>query len=120
MPKKPSRKTLKNKADRLFSLFIRARDGACVCCGSTENLQCAHGFSRRYLKTRWDERNAWALCNRHHLYFTHHPIEWDVWMEQRLGPTEYRLLRLDAIATGYSIDYESIIAELQDKLEEVA
>jgi hypothetical protein len=34
-----TRKGLKDKRDRLFSIFIRLRDGSCVLCGSTLNLE---------------------------------------------------------------------------------
>ncbi len=39
-------------------------------------LQCAHVVSRRYRATRWVKENAVALCAAHHLYWTHHPLEW--------------------------------------------
>jgi len=58
-------------ADREFSRFIRARDGRCVTCGTTERLQCGHLFSRSNYSLRWDERNAYcqcASCNMRHEY----------------------------------------------------
>ena len=120
MPKKASRKTLKNKADRLFSLYIRARDEHCQRCGTTENLQCAHGFTRTYLKTRWDERNAWALCAGCHKFFTHRPLEWDAWMRDRLGPVVYSDLRGTATGMADRVDYEEVIADLEAKLKDAA
>lgn len=83
-------------ADALFGKIIR-RDGYCHICGSTEVVQCAHGFSRRYRAVRWDERNAWALCRRHHLYFTHRPLEWEEWMRDEMGDDAYDKLRYDAL-----------------------
>lgn len=72
--------------DVLFSKRIRERDGGrCVLCGSTSCVQCAHLFSRRYKNTRWDPENAWTLCDRQHLYYTHRPLEWDDLLRQRLG-----------------------------------
>lgn len=50
------------KADDAFSLYIRARDKMCVCCGSQENLQCGHLFTRGYHPIRWDEENAFCQC----------------------------------------------------------
>lgn len=77
--RKASKKTLKAKADKLFSLHIRSY-GKCMaenwpgkekpCNGP---LQCAHRKSRRFLVTRWDERNADCLCAACHRFFHDHP-----------------------------------------------
>jgi HNH endonuclease len=75
----------KQAADRLFSTFIRTRDGACQECHSTEGLQCAHLISRRYLATRWNDDNAVALCFRCHKRYTERPLEWDDWCASHLG-----------------------------------
>lgn len=71
-------------ADKAFSLFIRERDGRCraaatlfVCGG---HLQCAHLVSRRYRALRWSEQGAITLCQAHHVYYTHHPLEWQEWI----------------------------------------
>jgi hypothetical protein len=56
------RKKAVTKADQYFSKYIRARDGACVVCGSIKNLQCGHYLSRYRYATRWDEKNAFAQC----------------------------------------------------------
>lgn len=102
------------EADRLFSLVVRnvgscgADDGR-PCSGG---LQCAHGFSRRYRNTRWDARNAWCLCQAHHTYYTHRPIEWDLWMLDRLGVEGYVQLREAALATT-KVDLEYILEGLQ-------
>ena len=80
--------------DTLFSERIRERDGGrCVLCGSAARAQCAHLFSRRYRNVRWDPGNAWTLCDSHHLYYTHHPLEWDDLLRRRLGEG-YECLRL--------------------------
>ena len=68
-----SRKTLVKEADRWFSKYIRLRDGRCVTCGSQQNLQCGHLFSRKSYSTRWDERNAYAQCAGCNLLHEHDP-----------------------------------------------
>ncbi len=55
-------KALTIKADLIFWKYIRARDSACVTCGSTENAQCGHFVSRSYKAVRWDEKNAHKQC----------------------------------------------------------
>lgn len=72
--KKTAKKTAKPKlwtsakADKLFSLWVRARDGKCVRCGKTSNLQCSHFWSRQISATRYEPDNCVALCAGCHLY----------------------------------------------------
>lgn len=114
-PKTPTKTQQRNMADGLFSKLIRSV-GRCENCGGVEFLQCAHGFSRRYRATRWDEANAWALCRACHVYFTHRPIEWDEWMRERLGPELYEVIRQQAL-TGKGPDPAVLIPHLRQRLE---
>lgn len=109
--RKPSRTSLRTKADTLFSLHIR-RDGVCVRCGKTEGLQCAHIVSRRYLSTRWDDDNAVCLCAGCHIYMTHRPLEWDVWVTKRIGADAYAAIKRRALKTTKP-DYEAIVARIK-------
>ena len=86
----------------MFSLQVRARDGRCQNneCGATVGLQCAHIVSRRYRSVRWSFDNAVALCMRCHVYFTHRPIEWGLWVEGRIGEDAYAVLRQRAVAVS--------------------
>lgn len=114
MPKKPKRTTLRNKADKLFSLYIRDRDRRCRRCGKSGDLQCAHGFSRSYHKTRWDERNAWAMCRGCHTFFTHRPIQWEDWMREDMGEELYEEVRRQAKSIGQKVDLEQVVMELEE------
>lgn len=62
--KKVSYKAAVKRLDKAFSLFIRARDGKkCITCGRTvEVVQCGHYISRKYLSTRWNEKNCASQC----------------------------------------------------------
>lgn len=71
MPRKPSRKTLVNKADKVFSEYIRRRyaddNGVAECftCGKKDHwkkLQCGHFQSRKHYATRWNEDNCQVQC----------------------------------------------------------
>jgi hypothetical protein len=78
-------------ADAAFSRMIRDRDESCRAAGTDSiacagHLQCAHLVSRRYRALRWSEQGATALCQAHHVYFTHHPLEWMAWVT-RYTPT---------------------------------
>lgn len=50
------------KADKLFSQYIRSRDGKCKRCGKTEYLQCSHFWARANSATRYYPANCIALC----------------------------------------------------------
>lgn len=58
-----------DKADALFSKYIRLRDKRCVRCGrpgdgkeGINSLQNSHYFGRRSESTRFDPENCDALC----------------------------------------------------------
>ena len=60
--KRKSISKLKKKADKVFSLWIRARDKRCVSCGSEQNLQNGHYISRSHNATRYNEKNNNCQC----------------------------------------------------------
>ena len=68
--KKPTRKSLVEKLDKIFSIYIRRKDAiddiaTCVTCGKKEHwskLQNGHFMSRRHYNTRWDEDNCHVQC----------------------------------------------------------
>ncbi len=81
------------KADVLFSRLVRDRDHMCVRCGTVNNLQCAHIWSRRYRALRWRFENAITLCSGCHMYFTLRPAEWAEWCEARWFAEDETFLR---------------------------
>lgn len=83
-------------ADALFGAAVRAA-GSCARCGSRVNLQCAHVISRRYRAVRWRLENAVCLCARCHIYFSHRPLEWEVWVKERNGARQYESLKRRAL-----------------------
>lgn len=66
-----SKKSLIERADRAFSLYIRNRGSNygynhCFTCNAylpVDELQCGHFRPRRYLNTRWHPFNCWSQCN---------------------------------------------------------
>lgn len=76
-------------ADRYFSLWIRQRDNwTCQRCGKkytppTQALHCSHFKGRGKEATRFDPRNADALCYGCHSYFTSQPDEHYKWQVER-------------------------------------
>ena len=69
MPKKPTRKSLITKLDKVFSEYIRRRYGetaTCITCGKKDHwkkLQAGHFMSRKHYATRWDEDNVEVQCS---------------------------------------------------------
>lgn len=104
-PKKPPRQNWSEKCDVLFSKLVR-RPGVCAIdgCSATTLLQCAHGFSRRYRTVRWDFRNAWCLCSKHHKYYTYYPLQWDDWLRAQWGEVLYAEMRALALSGGTATD----------------
>ena len=90
--KKPTKKTLRNKLDRLFSLVVRGR-GKCEKCGSKHELQTAHIFSRTYNSTRWDLDNALCLCVSCHFFFHKNPILFGEFVKEFLPENLYEVLK---------------------------
>jgi 5-methylcytosine-specific restriction endonuclease McrA len=84
------------RADKLFSKYVRARDGACLNCGSIEFLQAAHIISRSYKSIRVNPDNCVCLCRSCHVMFTHKPLEWEAWVEARF-PGRWDRLRRQAL-----------------------
>lgn len=76
---KSNRKKLIQKLDTVVSLIVRARDGKCVICGSTQRLQCSHLIKRGRLATRFDLDNCscnCASCNWRHNSYPEYYTEW--------------------------------------------
>ena len=73
MPKKPSRKNLIKRLDKIFSEYIRLKHAdkkgmvKCYTCNKKaywrgEGMQNGHFISRRSRILRWDERNCRVQC----------------------------------------------------------
>ena len=124
MPKKPSPKTLKNKADKLWSFIIRS-EGFCRRCGRQPGeitLQAAHIISRSYTATRWDLRNGLPLCLGCHHFAHNKPLEFEDFVLVQIGATVYAELR--ELALGYTgrisrVDYEELVSDLQARWNEI-
>lgn len=87
-----SKKTLRNKLDKLWSEYIRLRaKEKCEYCGKPgPYLNSHHIYSRSKLSTRWDENNGVSLCSGHHTLssgFSAHktPLEFVEWLYQYKG-----------------------------------
>lgn len=116
--KKPTKTKLKKRADALFSEYIRKRDGYCLHCGKTENLQCSHIVGRLNHHLRYDPQNAITLCYACHIHFWHkEPLEASVWFRGiRPDAEEYLNRERNKIE---KLDYEEIVSSLNGMLKEL-
>jgi len=116
--KKPSRKSIKTKLDKVFSLLIRAR-GKCERCNRTDGfLQCSHIYSRANLSVRWDELNATCSCSNCHFRWHQNPLEGMEWLAGYYGPEKLAELRRRAneIKKWTIPELSGLLAELETKL----
>lgn len=99
------------EADRLVGNYVKARDGGCVASGvHNGGLQWAHIVSRRYRGVRWDPAAAVTLCAGHHTYYTMRPLEWEAWVDERLGEEAHRDLKHRALAFDGRVNVADVIA----------
>ena len=119
--RKPKKRSLRTKADTLFSKYIRGRDKKCQRCGKTTQLQAAHIYSRSILSTRYDYDNALTLCAGCHLYWAHkNPIDFTEFVREYLGEERYNSLKERAhCPEQMTIEkYETIINDLIGRLND--
>ena len=108
----PSISSLKKKADAVFSIFIRNRDGnKCVLCNSTDRVQCGHLIKRGKMATRYDEVNCHCLCSICNFKDQYEPQHYTRWFVKNYGALMYEDLvdRSKGIKQMKRIDYEGII-----------
>lgn len=92
--RKGTKASLKRRADKLFSEKVRGK-GYCelkgsdkVNCGGV--LQCMHIVGRANHNLRWNFYNALCGCAGHHTYYTNHPTEFAILVEEEWpGKWEY-------------------------------
>lgn len=93
MPKKPSRKSIVKKLDKVFSQFIRRRFAVneiarCVTCGKQahwKELQAGHFMSRKHYSTRWDETNVQVQCSGCNVFRYGEQFKFGVYLEESYG-----------------------------------
>lgn len=121
--KASSYKSLKAKADKLFSEYIR-REGVCLMSGLANTpscagrLECCHVKSRRYLCLRWDPSNALPLCSAHHRHSHDHPDVF-VGFVDRSFPLRLDYLNKKMQELGGKVDIEEVIKGLEGLKKEV-
>ena len=110
------------RCDATWSKIVRAVDGACVLCGSTERPTCGHLFSRTSYGTRYHPMNSWqqdAGCNMRH---EHDAYPYNHWFIERFGLTAWDDLhalasRPSRVKTWMLADTWKMMTELLQEVE---
>ena len=93
--RKPSRKTLVKKLDKLVGDFVKLRDDyRCVQCGSTDKPSWGHLFSRRSYSTRWDLENSYCQCWPCNFKHSKDNYDYYWWFQNRFGTEKFNQLRV--------------------------
>lgn len=112
--RKVSRKTLKKKANKLWSLIIRQKNnGKCEMCNKSANNP-HHIIGKSNHAVRWDIRNGCLLCSGCHTMNNNSahkdPQGFMIWLEEhRLGDYIYLLLEKNEI---WDKDYDKVLEYL--------
>ena len=78
--------TLKRKADKVFSLWIRERDkNICITCGREGN-QNGHYVSRSWMNLRYDEKNCNCQCVVCNVFKNGNMDEYALALKRKYGP----------------------------------
>lgn len=98
--KKPNRKKLILEADKLWATIVKSRDGKCIYCGSTRNLNAHHIFTKaRHGNLRWELNNGITLCSGCHTFGVHiNPAPYMLRIIEYMGQETIEKLRVQAQA----------------------
>lgn len=128
MARKPTLKTIKRKADKVFSEYIRKlrsdSSGRCICvtCGTikpVKEMQNGHYFPRNRLGTRFHEDNCHPQCPscnvfKHGNYTAYAAFMYNKYGKQKVEHLE--MLSRKALKLTIS-DYQTLIAGWKQMME---
>ena len=125
--KKPKRKTLINKLDRIFSEYIRKRDSdkkgfvKCITSGKKYHyteVDAGHFISRKEMSTRWNEDNVYAQSRYDNRYRYGRQYEYSLALEKKKKGLPKHLYNLSKETVKYSIaDLQELIDKYKKKLD---
>lgn len=110
--------SLKRKAWDTFSKFIRQRDGKCVTCGSTNQLQAGH-FWHGVLD--FDEMNINAQCKKCNIWLSGNLAVYSTYLLEKYGLEKFEDLKIRHYQAmkgekRNELDYEKLINRYTRKL----
>lgn len=121
---------MKDKLDKVFSLYIRQRDsnvegfGSCCTCKKRIHYKdghCGHFMSRRHLSTRWDEKNCALQCVSCNTYNQGRQYEFSKYIDNKYGKGTAESLSAKSAQTikMTKVDYDEQIKIFKEKLKSI-
>ena len=127
MPRKPSRKSLINKLDRIFSEYIRKKNadkkGFVTCITSQKKyhyseVDAGHFISRKEMSTRWHEDNVWPQSRFDNRFRYGRQYIYSLALEKKKQGLPKHLYNLSKETVKYSIsDLEEMVEKYKNLLE---
>ena len=127
MPRKPSRKSLINKLDRIFSEYIRKKNadkkGFVTCITSQKKyhyseVDAGHFISRKEISTRWHEDNVWPQSRFDNRFRYGRQYVYSLALEKKKQGLPKHLYNLSKQTVKYSIsDLEEMVEKYKNLLE---
>ena len=127
--KRQTIKTLTKKLDKIFSEYVRRRDSKdgivrCCTCGEHHHwkqIQCGHFISRRYMSTRFDEKNTGPQCAACNMFNQGRQFEMGIYLNDRWGDgTAQKMFeKSKMLCKRDRYDLECLISEYKQKLNEL-
>ena len=93
---------LEKQCMRLWGEIVRIRAGGhCEYCGTSDQVQAHHVFTRSTGRTKYDPDNGCLLCSGHHFFVAHkNPLKFKEWLTEKRGQTWWTKLRMAANVRG--------------------
>lgn len=123
-----SKRTAKQRADKYFSLYIRARDtdhtgmAECITCGKpTFNPDAGHFVARNHEATRYWEENAHAQCQACNRFHSGRQFEHGKAIDKKYGEgTAEKILEMAGMRCKRTeADYNWIAKEFREKYNQI-
>lgn len=127
---KTERQKLITDLDAIFSKFIRLRDSwdgihaRCITCNKPyeiKHMDCGHCISRKYLPTRWYEKNCAAQCKSCNLFNQGEQHEFMLKLVEKYGQGEVDKLLIKKYNTFKvsNFEFELLIKIYEKKYKEL-
>ena len=122
---------LKKELDKFFSLFIRLRDATdeglcqCITCGKVSHykkgIQNGHFQSRRFMSTRYDEKNCSSQCVACNMFRGGEQFRFALALDSKYGEgTAQELEFLARLTVKFTrVDYEDKIRYYKSAVEKL-
>ena len=120
MAKKPTKTALVKKLDKVFSEYIRRRNGemaTCVTCGKVahwKEMQAGHFMSRRHRATRWHEDNVQVQCVKCNMFGQGEQYKFGLWLGEEKSQELIKLANTTVKMKDFEI--QDMIQSFQEKL----